>query len=143
VSFDVAFRTSFVVTEKDIDDLEHTSNIAYVRWIQEIASAHSEAVGLDLDTYRRVGGVFVVVRHEIDYLRPTVRGDLLIARTWLPSVMAAKCIRATEIVRGPEGTLVTRAQTTWGWIDLASGRPRRIPAEVRAAFFNMELADAG
>src|SRR5689334_3393992 len=93
------FTLPFEVGEDDIDMLGHASNIAYVRWVQDVAVAHSAAVGLDMEGYSQLGAVFVVRRHEIDYLRPVVRGDLLQLRTWIDSAFAAKCMRATEIVR--------------------------------------------
>jgi len=130
----------FEVADADIDYLGHASNIAYVRWIQDAAVAHSEAVGLDIDAYRRIGAVFVVVRHEVDYLRPTLRGDKLTARTWIPTAMAAKCLRNTEITRESDGVVVARAVTTWGFIDVTNGRPRRIADEVRDAFYGRKLA---
>ncbi len=97
------YRLPFDVVDDDIVALGHASNIAFVRWIQEVAIAHSSAVGLSLDAYQRLGAVFVVVRHEIDYLRPGLRGDVVEARTWISSVMAAKCHRATELVRKSDG----------------------------------------
>jgi acyl-CoA thioester hydrolase len=130
----------FEVVDADIDYLGHASNIAYVRWIQDAAVAHSEAVGLDIEAYRRIGAVFVVVRHEIDYLRPVLRGDKLKARTWIPTAMAAKCLRNTEITRESDAVVVSRSATTWGFIDVSTGRPRRIPEEVRAAFYGLEIA---
>ena len=128
------FRLDLAVADEDIDDLGHASNIAFVRWIQRVAIAHSEAVGLGLEAYRRLGGVFIVARHEIDYLRPALRGDVLQARTWISSVMAAKVQRATELVRAADGEPVARSLTSWGWVEMASGRPRRIPQEVLVAF---------
>ena len=128
------FRLDLAVADGDIDVLGHASNIAFVRWIQDVAVAHSTAVGLGIEAYQRLGAAFVVVRHEIDYLRPALRGEALEARTWISSVMAAKCLRATELVRKPGGEVLARGQTTWGYIELATGRPRRIPVEVRAAF---------
>ncbi len=124
---------AIVVAESDIDELGHASNIAYVRWIQDVAVAHSAAVGLDFEAYRKLGGVFFVRRHEIDYLRPVLRGDRLQVRTWIDSAMAAKCKRATEIV-DEKGTVVARAMTTWGYVEMATGRPVRIPEVVRSAF---------
>lgn len=121
------------VLDTDIDELGHASNIAYVRWIQEIAIAHSVAVGLDFEAYRRHGGVFFVRRHEIDYLRPVLRGDQLEVRTWIDSAMAAKCKRATEI-QNQDGALVLQAMTTWGYVEIATGRPVRIPEVIRSAF---------
>jgi acyl-CoA thioester hydrolase len=131
------------VQDADIDGLGHASNIAYVRWIQDVAIAHSNAVGLDFAAYQKIGGVFFVRRHEIDYLRPVLRGDRLEVRTWIDSAMAAKCKRATEIVRhlatGPQtadqsGIVVAQSMTTWGYVEIASSRPVRIPEEIRIAF---------
>jgi len=128
-----AFTMATVVEDADIDVLGHANNIAYVRWVQDVAVAHSNAMGFDMDAYRKLGGVFVVRRHEIDYLRSVVRGDRLELRTRVDSAMAAKCLRVTEIA-APDGTVAARALTTWGYVDLATGRPSRIPPNVRAAF---------
>ncbi len=131
------FRLPMVVDEQDIDELGHASNIAYVRWIQDVAIAHSAAVGLDVAAYQQLGAVFVVRRHEVDYLRPVLRGERLELRTWISTVSAAKCQRATEIVRlGEPGVEVVAARsvTTWGYIEIASGRPTRIPPGVKTAF---------
>jgi acyl-CoA thioester hydrolase len=130
-----AFVLATEVGEADIDMLGHASNLAYLRWVQDVAIAHSAAVGLDMEGYSQLGAVFVVRRHEIDYLRPVVRGDKLELRTWIDSASAAKCKRATEIVRiGTPELVVSRAMTTWGFVELTTGRPTRIPDSVRVAF---------
>ena len=108
------FRLELVVSDDDIDALGHASNIAFVRWIQDVALAHSASVGLDLDAYQRLGAVFVVVRHENDYLRPALRGDALEARTWISNVMAAKCLRSTELVRKHDGQLMRAGESRPG-----------------------------
>jgi acyl-CoA thioester hydrolase len=136
------YRHELVVQNEDIDALGHASNIAYVRWIQDAAVAHSAAMGFDLEAYQRLGAVFVVVRHEIDYVRQTLLGDAIEARTWVSSVMAAKCLRSTELVRKSDGQVLARAVTTWGYIELATGRPKRIAQSVRAAFDAMVAAAA-
>ncbi len=128
------FRFDFEVGPDDIDMLGHASNIAFVRWIQDVALAHSAAVGFDLEAYRRLGAVFVVVRHEVDYMRPALRGDVIEARTWISTAMAAKCQRATELMRKSDGQLLARGLTTWGFVEIATGRPRRIDEELRVAF---------
>jgi acyl-CoA thioester hydrolase len=129
------FTLAIEVGDDDIDMLGHASNIAYLRWVQDVAVAHSAAVGLDMEGYSQLGAVFVVRRHEIDYLRPVVRGEKLELRTWIDSASAAKCKRATEIVRmGAAELVVATAMTTWGFVELTSGRPTRIPDKVRVAF---------
>ncbi|MBX3205917.1 MAG: acyl-CoA thioesterase [Labilithrix sp.] len=121
------------VADTDIDELGHASNIAYVRWIQQVAIAHSTAVGLDFEAYRKLGGVFFIRRHEIDYLRPVLRTDRVEVRTWIDSATAVKCKRAT-VMANQDGTVVARAMTTWGYVDTARGRPVRIPDVIRTAF---------
>jgi acyl-CoA thioester hydrolase len=131
VSWFDTFRLQLTVLEDDIDALGHASNISFVRWLQDAAIAHSVDLGLGLDAYRRMGAVFVVVRHEIDYVRPAMLGDVIEARTRVTDVMAAKCLRATELVRLSGGELLAKGVTTWGFIEIATGRPKRIPPEVR------------
>jgi acyl-CoA thioester hydrolase len=133
------YAITITVADADIDALGHASNIAYVRWIQDVAIAHSDAVGLTFDAYKKLGGVFFVRRHEIDYMRPVLRGDRLEVRTWIDSAMAAKCKRGTEIVlkdgSGSEsGTVALKSMTTWGFVEIATGRPIRIPESIRMAF---------
>jgi acyl-CoA thioester hydrolase len=128
-----SFEMSFEVTSDDIDTLGHVNNISYVRWIQDIAVAYSASVGLDFEAYGRIGGIFVIRRHEIDYLRPLLRGDVVRVCTWVGSVMAAKCVRHTELRRGDEPDLVARAHTVWAYVDARTGRPTRIPKDVKAA----------
>jgi acyl-CoA thioester hydrolase len=136
----VRFTLSVEVAESDIDELGHASNIVYLRWVQDVAVAHSTTVGLGVEAYLALGAVFVVRRHEIEYLRPVLRGERLELRTWIDTVMAAKCRRATEIVRrdlraGVEvDVVVARAMTTWGFVEMATGRPTRIPDAIRRAF---------
>jgi acyl-CoA thioester hydrolase len=128
------FEQRIVVAESDIDGLGHANNIAFVRWIQDIALAHSASVGFDFAGYVKLASFFVVRRHEVDYLRPVLRGEPLLVRTWIDSAAAAKCERVTEIVRESDGALVARARTTWGFVEAASGRPTRIPEAIRVAF---------
>lgn len=116
----------------DIDELGHVSNLVYLRWVQDVAMAHSRALGWDWARYRALGAVFVVRRHEIDYVAQVALGDTLRAETWVDSWRAASCIRKTELLR--DGKIVARAATTWALIGLASGRPQRIPDELAALF---------
>lgn len=128
------FTVTASVLESDIDELGHASNIAYVRWLQDVAVAHSVAVGLSFEAYARLGGVFVIRRQEVDYLRPCLRGETLELRTRVCNVAAAKVQRETEIVRVADAVLLAKGLTTWGFVDTTQGRPTRIPDQVRVAF---------
>jgi acyl-CoA thioester hydrolase len=116
----------------DIDELGHVSNLVYLRWVQDVAMAHSRAVGWDVARYRELGAAFMVRRHEIDYIAQVTLGQSLRAETWVDSWRLASCIRKTEIL--DDGKVVARAATTWALIGLTSGRPQRIPEDLAALF---------
>lgn len=126
------FRFPITATPADIDELGHVSNLVYLRWVLETATAHSAALGWGHAEYLASGNVWVVRRHEIDYLAQVTVGQQLVGETWVDPWKAASCVRRTELVR--DGVVVARAATTWAFMSIASGRPQRIPEELRALF---------
>jgi acyl-CoA thioester hydrolase len=122
----------FTADPTHIDELGHVSNLVYVRWILDLATAHSHALGWDHARYRELGAVFVVRRHEIDYVAQVREGEALVGETWVDAWRPASCIRRTELRRGDQ--VVARGATTWAFISMASGRPQRIPDAVRGLF---------
>lgn len=115
---------------EDIDELGHVNNAVYVRWIQDMATAHWRAVARaeDVDRY-----VWVVTRHEIDYRRATKLGETLVARTWVGEPQGARFDRFVEIV-GADGGVRVSARTVWALVELRTMRPIRIQREVAAPF---------
>lgn len=122
------------VQAADLDELEHANNLVYLRWVQEAAVAHSEAVGFGMAEYRRLGAVFVVARHEVDYLRPALAGDEVEVGTQVCAAGLATAVRYTTIRRVAGNQLLARAVTRWAFIDLEGRRPARIPEDLRARF---------
>lgn len=126
------FRMPITAAAADIDELGHVSNLVYLRWVLDVAMAHSRSLGWDYDDYKALGAVFVVRRHEIDYVAQVTLGQVLSAETWVATWKQASCVRSTELVR--DGQVVARAATTWAMMSLTSNRPVRIPDELRAKF---------
>ena len=126
------FSIPITAVAADIDELGHVSNLVYLRWVLDVAMAHSRARGMDFADYEALGMVFVVRRHEIDYVQPVLLGQALVASTWVDDWKAAWCIRKTELTR--DGVVVMRAATHWVMMSLASNRPQRIPDQLRVKF---------
>jgi len=116
----------------DIDELGHVSNLVYLRWVLDVAMGHSRALGWDHPEYRALGSVFMVRRHEIDYVAQVREGETLVGETWVEDWRLASCIRKTELKRGEQ--VVVRAATTWAMISLTTGRPVKIPDSIRGLF---------
>ena len=105
----------------------------WVQWIQHVAVAHWDSVA---DANHKDAYYWVVVRHEIDYLRAAFAGDRIIARTWVGEApKGARFDRYMEFT-GPDGKICVRAKTQWAIIDKALARPIRVPAAVIAPFLS-------
>jgi acyl-CoA thioester hydrolase len=130
----VQHTIELVPAPEDIDDLGHVSNLVYARWILEVALAHSAAVGWDGAAYRRLGAIWVVRRHEIDYLSSVLPEQRVAVTTWVEALKGVSSIRRTSMRRMSDGVEVCRGTSTWAFIDLATGKPRKIPDEMRMAF---------
>lgn len=127
----MAFEQRIVAKAQDVDELGHVNNAVWVRWIQDIATAHwrHAAPAAYVDSC-----LWVVVRHEVDYWRALGPGGRVTARTWVANPpRGARFDRIVEFT-GEDGALHVRARTTWAMLDKASGRPMRVPADLAAAF---------
>ena len=127
------FEVELTAKPEHIDELGHVNNAVWVQWIQQVAVEHWNSVA---DAAHKNAHHWVVVRHEIDYLRAAVEGERIIARTWVGEApKGARFDRLMEFV-GPDGKICVRARTQWAIIDKALGRPIRVPAEVIAPFIS-------
>ena len=129
------FEATITATEAHIDELGHVNNAVWVQWIQEVAVAHWRSVA---DPAHDAAYFWVVVRHDIDYLRPALAGDRITARTWIdPQLQGARSTRHMQFI-GADGKVLVRARTQWAIIDKPAGRPIRVPPEVVAPFMAAE-----
>jgi acyl-CoA thioester hydrolase len=127
------FELTLIAGPEHIDELGHVNNAVWVQWIQQVAVAHWESVA---DASHRDDYFWVVVRHEIDYLRAAYPGDSVTGRTWVGDApKGARFDRFMEFI-GPDGKVCVRAKTQWAIIDKASARPIRVPPEVVAPFLS-------
>ena len=125
------FETRITAGPDDIDELGHVNNAVWVRWIQDVATLHWQAAA---DPAHVAAYLWVVVRHEIDYLRGLREGETVTARTWVGDApKGARFDRHIEFT-GEDGKARVRSKTTWAIVDRATQRALRVPAEVAARF---------
>ena len=129
------FTHAITAKAEHIDELGHVNNAVWVQWIQEVALAHWYSVAAPEHQSRYL---WVVVRHEIDYLRAALVGETVTATTWVGEApKGARFDRHMEFL-GEDGKVRVRARSWWAIIDKAAGRPIRVPAEVIAPFLGEE-----
>ncbi|MBX9898620.1 MAG: acyl-CoA thioesterase [Qipengyuania sp.] len=126
------FSMTFTARPGDIDELGHVNNTVWVRWVQEIATAHWRAVAnpAHVDAF-----VWVVTRHEIDYRGNAGEGAVVRGETHIPGVpKGARFDRCVDFFDSESGRLLVEVRSTWAMLDRASGRLVRIRPDVAAPF---------
>src|SRR6058998_3694673 len=96
------FEMIVPVLPGDIDEQNHVNNAVYLRWVQDVATAHWRAVASP-DAQENIA--WVVLRHEIDYKAPAIVGDEVALRTWVGKATRLTFERFTEIRRNRDGRI--------------------------------------
>lgn len=130
------------VKEEAIDAYHHVNNGEYLRWVEQISWAHSEALGLSLERYRELDRAMAVHRHELDYLAPAFAGDNLQLATWIVACDGRFSLtRRFQLKRFQDSKVLLNARTRFACIALSSGRPKRLPEEYQRIYGEAIVAE--
>ncbi|MBP3531525.1 MAG: acyl-CoA thioesterase [Thermoguttaceae bacterium] len=141
------------VSETDVDVWGHANNVCYVHWMQDVAVAHSAAIGWSAQRYLDYGAIWVVRRHTIEYRQSAYRGEKILAQTWIAEMKNVTCLRRYRFLRlpndvdaanfngfmenaddFPKSAILATAETLWGFVSTGTPRPARVAPELREAF---------
>jgi acyl-CoA thioester hydrolase len=125
------FSRQFIPTPADIDELGHVNNAVWVRWIQDMATAHWSAIAAPDHV---AAYIWVVTRHEIDYRGNVSLGESVTARTWIEKPPKGARFDRRVDFGDAAGRVIVSANTSWAMLDRVSGRLMRVPQEVAAPF---------
>jgi acyl-CoA thioester hydrolase len=128
------FTKKFTIPADAIDELGHVSNLKYIAWMQDIAIQHSAAKGWPVERYLKNGAVWVVRSHFVTYIRPAFEGQTITLQTWVAEMKQRNSLRKYLVLRTSDETVLVEAETNWVYVDRQTGRPLRIPDDLRAAF---------
>lgn len=123
------FSHSFQVSVEDIDAQLHVNNVAFVRWIQDVAIAHWKHTAT---AEMQESFSWIIVRHEIDYKKPAFEAEEITATTWVDNWRGFSCERFTEITRGAE--ILVKSKAVWCMIDRANHKPFCIGEDLKRHF---------
>jgi len=123
------FSHSFRVSADDIDAQSHVNNVAYVKWIQDVAVAHWLSATTET---QREKYIWVVLRHEIDYKKQAFENEEITVKTWVGEPTRITWERLTEITRGEN--LLVKARSVWCLIERQTSKPTRITSELKELF---------
>lgn len=125
------FEQPISINPQDIDENGHVNNIRYLKWVQDVAIAHWNTVATD---QMKNDLLWVVSRHEIDYLKSAYLGSNLIAKTWVVEPNGARSDRYVTICDFENDTIIAKIKTTWYLLDAHTKKPKRIDTEITKVF---------
>ena len=114
------------VQPEHIDGLGHVNNVVYMQWMQEVTTAHIEAIGLGLKQYHALKHAMVAVEHKVQYRKAAFLDDKIILRTWLSDLNSLYSIRQYAFYRFEDQSLLFTGLTKWACIEIATGHPKRM-----------------
>jgi len=124
---------AITVQPSDIDFMGHVNNANYLNWVQDAVIDHwrtfapAEAVAAHL---------WVAIKHEITYRRPTFLDDTVIAHVILEKVQGARAFYETIIKRGED--VLAEVKSSWCCLDAETLRPARLARDLIEKFLPTE-----
>ena len=129
------FVLEVMAVSADIDSYGHVNNAVYLRWLEQCAWAHSDAVGLpESRCIARPRGM--AGRHlDLVYLAAARAGDRLRVGNWITvNDGRLRVTRHFQIRHAERGDTLLRGDVEYVCLNLATGRATRLPPEFQAGY---------
>lgn len=113
----------------DIDFMGHVNNASYLKWVQAAVIGHWQRLA---PPDAIAGLLWVALRHEITYRKPTFAHDSVIATALLTKIQGARAFYDIVIRRGEE--VLAEVSSSWCCVDATTRRPARLTRRVIEQF---------
>ncbi|MFK5926010.1 MAG: acyl-CoA thioesterase [Desulfuromusa sp.] len=135
------FSHRFTIPIAANDENGHVNNVAYVQWMQDVATMHSDEQGCTRELYQSLNSSWIARSHHIEYLRPAFAGDEIEIQTWVCNLKRASSLRRYRFLNAKDHSILARAETDWVYVNTDTGRPRKIDSQVSEAFILVPLEE--
>lgn len=123
------FRHRVDIEPADIDHMGHVNNAVYLQWVQEAVVDYWRSVAPPDAVAKHI---WVALKHEITYLKPTFLDDSVVAEVVAEKVEGARAFFLTVLKRGEE--VLSEIQSCWCCLDAVTQRPARLAGDVVSRF---------
>lgn len=103
-------------------------NIAYLRFIETARTLLAIQMGMSFEEIARTGIHPVVTRTEVDYKRPAKLGEELRIEGRVTEWSGIRFWVEFDVLRGADSVLLVACRQALALVDVATGRPVRLPA---------------
>ena len=126
-----AYHHRIGILPGDIDHMGHVNNSVYLKWVQEAVIRYWESLAPPDAVARHL---WVALKHEITYLRPTFLTDNVVAEVIAEKVEGARAFFRTILRRGDE--VLSETSSCWCCLDAVTMRPARLARDVIGRFIS-------
>jgi acyl-CoA thioester hydrolase len=123
------FRHPVAIEPADIDHMGHVNNAVYLKWVQEAVVDYWRSIA---PPEAVAGHLWVALKHEITYRRPTFLQDNVVAEVIAEKVEGARAYFTTIVRRGEE--VLSEIKSSWCCLDAVTKRPARLARDVVGRF---------
>jgi acyl-CoA thioester hydrolase len=123
------FRYAIAIDPADIDHMGHVNNSVYLKWVQDAVVDYWRSIAPPDAVARHL---WVALKHEITYRRPTFLQDVVVAEVIAEKVDGARAMFRTVLMRGEE--VLTEVASSWCCLDAATMRPVRLARDIVSRF---------
>ena len=123
------FRHPVAIQPADIDHMGHVNNAVYLKWVQEAVVDYWRSIA---PPEAVAGHLWVALKHEITYRRPTFLQDNVVAEVIAEKVEGARAYFTTIVRRGEE--VLSEIKSSWCCLDAVTKHPARLARDIVGRF---------
>lgn len=106
----------------------------YLKFFERARTEWLRSLGIEQGRLReQTGGMFIVSATSVRYLQPARLDDELLVTAGLEEAGRASMTISQQAQQRPAGTVLAEGLIRIGWVDAATLRPARIPADILEA----------
>jgi acyl-CoA thioester hydrolase len=129
--------TEISVLWGDEDAFGHVNNVAYLRWCETARTEYLRRIGLFPPLPPRGIGP-ILASQTCHYRRPLNYPDTVVAGTRVTAIGNSSIRMEHAIASRATGVLAAEAEAVVVAIDFSTGRPVRVPEDIRQAIVELE-----
>ncbi|GAB6180015.1 thioesterase [Desulfotomaculum defluvii] len=120
------FEKEFEVHYYEINQYQEATPVTVLKYLEETAIAHSDAVGLGINRLKSEGIAWVLNRWSVQVERYPKSNEKVIVETW-PSSFERFYATRNFYIKDLKGGILGRATSLWIFLNIEKKRPIRIP----------------
>jgi YbgC/YbaW family acyl-CoA thioester hydrolase len=129
------FESELAVRPDDIDMYQHVHSSRYMDYVLAARfDQMARCYGMPMEAFQKLGFGWVIASTQMNFRRPLVLGDRMTVRCWIERFTLIGLRLQFEIDRRPEGKRACDGWFDYVMIAVATGRPARIPEDIRRKY---------